>query len=119
MWKKWEPIPLHKGLNDGLFLLTQLDVVRWTKKKRRERRKSVAVSHLEDFEVILRFFYQLSDGKVHSLSVPEEHETNQRTSAAERHSNFLKRSQNCRLVEMNKSSEERYWNTTQTQTTNY
>lgn len=43
----------------------------------------VAVSHLEDFEVVLRFFYQLSDGKVHSLSVPEEHERNQRTSAAE------------------------------------
>lgn len=27
------------------------------------------VSHLEDFEVVLRFFYKLSDCKVHSLFV--------------------------------------------------
>lgn len=32
------------------------------------------MSHLEDFEVVLRFFYQVSDGKVHSLSVPGQHE---------------------------------------------
>lgn len=48
----------------------------------------MAVSHLEDFEVVLRFFYQLSDGKVHSLSVPEEHERNQRTSAAEQEEHY-------------------------------
>lgn len=30
----------------------------------------VSVTHLKDFEVVLRFFYQLSDGKVHPLSVP-------------------------------------------------
>lgn len=43
----------------------------------------MVVSHLEDFEVVLRFFYQVSDGKVHSLSVPEQHERNQSTSAKE------------------------------------
>lgn len=36
----------------------------------------MAASHLEDFEVVLRFFYQLSDGKVHSLSVPAQRERN-------------------------------------------
>lgn len=43
-----------------------------------QRLTGVVVSHLEDFEVVLRFFYQVSDGKVHSLSVPEQHERKQR-----------------------------------------
>lgn len=30
------------------------------------------MSHLKDFEVVLRFFYQVSDGKVHPLSVPAQ-----------------------------------------------
>lgn len=38
-----------------------------------------SVSHLEDLEVVLGFFYQLSDGKVHPLSAPAQRE--QRTSA--------------------------------------
>lgn len=33
------------------------------------------VTHLEDFEVVLRFFNQVSDCKVHSLSVTKSRET--------------------------------------------
>lgn len=54
-----------------------------------ERQTGVAESHLKDFEVVLRFFYQVSDGKVHPLSVPGKHETNQKTSDAEQRRNFL------------------------------
>lgn len=39
----------------------------------RQTDEAVLVFHLEDFKVVLRFFYQVSDGKVHSLSVPEGH----------------------------------------------
>lgn len=39
-------------------------------------RSAGCLSHLEDLKVILGFFYQMSDGKVHPLSAPEEHETN-------------------------------------------
>lgn len=46
----------------------------------RETGGFVFVSHLEDFEVVLRFFYQVSDGKVHSLPVPEQHERKQNIS---------------------------------------
>lgn len=40
----------------------------------------VVTSHLEDFEVVLRFFYQVSDGKVHSLPVPVQHKRESRKS---------------------------------------
>lgn len=83
--KKCEAIPLHRWLNDGLCCWCGWMLCYKHKRFHSvgERQMGVAVSHLEDFEVVLRFFYQLSDGKVHSLSVPEEHERNQRTSAAE------------------------------------
>lgn len=32
-------------------------------------------THLEYFEVVLRFFYQVFDGKMHSLSVPKTNKT--------------------------------------------
>lgn len=50
--------------------------------ERTDRQTGVVVSHLEDFKVVLRFFYQVSDGKVHSLSVPEQHKRNQKTSSS-------------------------------------
>lgn len=34
------------------------------------------LAHLKDFEVVLRFFYKLSDCKVHSLFVAEKNPRN-------------------------------------------
>ena len=40
------------------------------------------MSHLEDLKVILRLFYQVFDGKIHPLSVPETHTNTRRYNTA-------------------------------------